>query len=145
MNKKRIKDILLIGGLLLICGVVTVGLPLGVFFLIDKIDDVKIEEKSDKIIINNGDLEAVITDGYYVKEDKSYYVEGILKNNTNKDYEYVDLTIYVYDSDNNILGEAVCSLQILQANGSWKFKAEYYEPRRASEVVSYKLINVEFY
>lgn len=145
MNKKRIKDILLIVLLLIVCGIVTVGLPLGAFFLLDKIDDVKIEEKSGKTIINDGDLEAVITDGYYVEEDKSYYVEGILKNNTNKDYEYIQLTFYVYDSENNILGEVVCNLQILEGNGSWRFKAEYCEPRRASEVANYKIINVEFY
>lgn len=145
MKKKTIKDILLVSGLLILCGLIMVGVPLGIGVVLDKVDNVKVETVDGKTLINDGDLEAIITEGYYIEKDDSYYIEGILKNNTKKDYEYVNLTFYVYDSDNNILGEAICSLQILQGNASWNFKAEYYEPNRSSEVVSYKLIDVELY
>jgi len=145
MKKKTIKDIFLVIGLLILCGLLTVGLPLGLMFVLDNVTDIKVEMINGKTLINNGDLEAVITKGYYIDEDNRFYIEGILRNNTNDDYEYINLTFYVYDNENNILGEAICSLPILQSNASWKFKAEYYETNRASEVASYKLVDVEFY
>lgn len=145
MKNKRIKDILLAIFLVFICGIIFIGLPIGAIYVIEKMEEVKVEYVDDLIVINNGDLEATITNGYYLEEKGYYYVEGILKNNTKEEHRGVYLNFYVYDKDNNILGEATSYLEILQGNSSWKFKAEYDDKSRASEVASYKLISVEFY
>ncbi len=53
------------------------------------------------------------------------YIHGILKNNTDKEYGYIQVSFSCYDKDNNLLGTALANVNKLQPNGSWKFKAMY--------------------
>lgn len=52
-----------------------------------------------------------------------YYIEGIVTNNTNKEYNYVQIEFVCYDSDGNNLGTAMDNVNNLGANEKWKFKA----------------------
>lgn len=51
------------------------------------------------------------------------YIEGIIKNNRDRDMSYVQVTFITYDADGNTLGSCYDNNSGLQANGTWKFKA----------------------
>lgn len=53
------------------------------------------------------------------------YVTGVIKNNTNSDRSYVQVTFPCYDKDGNKLGDAMDNVQDLGAGKTWKFKAMY--------------------
>ena len=64
-----------------------------------------------------------ITSQYADEYGFSYYVEGTVKNNKDKDYSYVQIEFVCYDSDGNNLGTAVDNTNNLLGNQTWKFKA----------------------
>ena len=81
--------------------------------------------------------------GYADEYNISYYIEGTVKNNTDKKYSYVDIEFSVYDKDGNNLGSCYDNNSNLDPNGSWKFKAICSgEP---SEIASYKLVEISGY
>ena len=53
----------------------------------------------------------------------SCYIEGTIKNNTDKTYSYVQVTFNIFDANGNQLGTAVDNINNFQANGTWKYKA----------------------
>ena len=53
----------------------------------------------------------------------SYYIEGSVKNNKDKDYSYVQIEFVCYDADGNNLGTAIDNTNNLLGNQTWKFKA----------------------
>lgn len=61
--------------------------------------------------------------GGYDEIGFGYYIEGIVKNNTDKDKGYVQITFNLYDADGNQLGTALDNINNLKAGGTWKFKA----------------------
>lgn len=81
--------------------------------------------------------------GYSDEYDISYYVEGTVKNNTDKNYSYVDIELSVYDKDGNNLGSCYDNNSNLEANGSWKFKAIC--DGDPTEIASYKLVEISGY
>lgn len=48
---------------------------------------------------------------------------GTIKNNTDKDLEYVEINIVLYDKDNAQIGTALDNTNNLKAGGTWKFEA----------------------
>ena len=60
------------------------------------------------------------------------YITGILKNNTNKDYEYLQLSFTLYDADGNVVDTAFTNVNNLKAGGTWKFEAMFFEENVAS-------------
>ena len=56
------------------------------------------------------------------KDSFSSYVTGVLKNNTDKEKSYVQITIPAYD---NKVGDALANVNDLKPNYTWKFKAMY--------------------
>ena len=74
-------------------------------------------------------------DGYV-----AYYIEGTIKNNTEKSYSYVQVTFNLYDKDGVQLGTALANINNLEANGTWKFKA--IGTGEGSQVASYKLVEI---
>ena len=59
------------------------------------------------------------------KDSFSSYVTGVLKNNTDKEKSYVQITIPAYDSNGNKVGDALANINDLKPNSTWKFKAMY--------------------
>lgn len=53
----------------------------------------------------------------------SYYIEGTVKNNKDKDYTYVEIEFICYDSAGNNIGTAINNTNSLLGNQTWKFKA----------------------
>lgn len=56
-------------------------------------------------------------DGYWT------YIVGTVKNNTNRNYSYVQVEINLYDADGNLVNSTLDNINNLEANGTWKFKA----------------------
>ncbi len=63
--------------------------------------------------------------GYYNEEKGAYYIEGKVTNNTNKDYNGVDIRYYVYNEEGEVLGEALNYIQKLGPKKTWNFKLIY--------------------
>lgn len=80
------------------------------------------------------------SNGYY-DGYTSYYIEGTIKNNTNKQYSYVQVTFNLYDASGNQVGTAMDNVNNLEPNGTWKFKAIDLSGY-GEKVVSYKLMEV---
>lgn len=106
----------------------------------------KYKVELDGTIIINKDKFTISSDlkSYYDADTETFYVEGILTNNTKKTYYDVLLTFSIYDLDGNILGNAYASLDRITENETWKFKA-HYDDVDATDAVSYKLIDVSYY
>ena len=81
---------------------------------------------------------------YYDSDKEAFYIVGTFKNNTAKQYTDITLNFAVYDLNGNILGNAYAHLDQIDKNETWKFKANY-DDVDATDAVSYKLIEVEYY
>lgn len=64
-----------------------------------------------------------ITNQYADEYGFSYYIEGSVKNNKDKDYSYVEIEFVCYDAEGNNLGTAIDNTNNLLGNETWKFKA----------------------
>ncbi len=71
----------------------------------------------------------------------SYTIEGSIKNNTNKQYSYVQVTFNLYDTDGAQIGTALANINNLEANGLWKFKA-IGSLGNGKSVATYKLMEI---
>lgn len=80
---------------------------------------------------------------FYDEDTKTFYIEGILKNNTNNVYYDVSLIYSIYDLEGNILGNAYAYVDRIGSEETWKFKANYFDID-ATDAVSYKLIDISY-
>lgn len=55
------------------------------------------------------------------------YIVGVIKNNTNKKYTYVQVEINLYDEGGAQVGSTLDNLNNLEPGGVWKFKAVVME------------------
>lgn len=51
------------------------------------------------------------------------YITGVVKNNTDKKYSYVQITFKLYDADGAKVGEALANTNNLEPGEKWKFNA----------------------
>ena len=94
-----------------------------------------VEQKQEKFTLQDGHK------GTTDKYGMSYTIEGTIKNNTNKQYSYVQVTFNLYDSDGAQIGTALANINNLEANGLWKFKASG-SFGDGKTVASYKLMEI---
>ena len=88
----------------------------------------------------------VLEDGYSGSLDEYgalYYIEGYVKNNSDKNYEYVQIEFTAYDSEGNTLGSCYDNTSSLEADGRWKFKASCVD--ETDKIASYKLKEITGY
>lgn len=52
-----------------------------------------------------------------------YYVEGTVKNETYKDYDYVQISFKCYDHDGYSIGTALANTTDLEGYETWRYKA----------------------
>lgn len=64
-----------------------------------------------------------MTKQYTDEYGMSYYIEGSVKNNKDKDYSYVQIEFVCYDADGINLGTAIDNTNNLLGNQTWEFKA----------------------
>lgn len=67
------------------------------------------------------DFSYEVTNSY--SEYDNYFIEGIVTNNTSKNYSYVQIEFVCYDSEGNNLGTAFDNTNNLNAGEKWKFEA----------------------
>jgi hypothetical protein len=81
----------------------------------------------DNAIFKVDDLELVGgTKGTSTKSDGygfSTYILGIVKNNTQKKYSYVQITFALFDKDGNKVGTAMANMNGFGPGETWKFEA----------------------
>ena len=53
----------------------------------------------------------------------TYEITGILRNNTDRDYSYIQVTFTLYDRSGNNIGTAWANANNLKSGGTWKFNA----------------------
>lgn len=70
----------------------------------------------------------------------AYYIEGYIKNESDKNFSYVQVTYTAYDKDGNTLGTCLDNNSGLEANGRWKFKATCLSD--VENIASYKLTEI---
>ena len=115
--------------ILVIIGCLYYIVPIGLFTLAIITDNYKTEYKvlddgsinidKSKLTIQSG------VKGYYSEEKKAYYIEGKVTNNTEKDYNYIEINYYLYNEKEEVLGVATTLIQKLGAKKTWNFKAIY--------------------
>lgn len=104
----------------------------------DESSTTKSNEQTGKTEVKTESLE--LEEGYTGAPDEygfAYYIEGYIKNNTDKDYSYVQVEFTTYDSEGNTLGTCLDNNSGLEAQGRWKFKAMCTE--EVDKIASYKL------
>ena len=94
-------------------------------------------EKKENLVLEDGHTGS--TDEY----DMFYTIDGYVKNNSDKDYEYVSIEFTAYDSEGNTLGSCVDYTSSLEADGRWQFSASC--DGEASSIASYKLKEITGY
>lgn len=94
--------------------------------------------------ITNKQEKFTLQDGHTGSTDEygmSYTIEGAIKNNTNKQYSYVQVTFNLYDNEGAQIGTAFTNINNLEPNGLWKFKA-IGALGDGKTVASYKLMEI---
>lgn len=78
------------------------------------------------------------TQGAYDEYEMSYSITGSIKNNTDRDASYVQVTFNLYDAQGNQIGTALDNINNLEAGGIWKFDALGLE----EGIASYRLVEI---
>ncbi len=60
------------------------------------------------------------------------YVVGVIQNNSNKKYGYVQVEINLYDKDDNLVGSTLDNVNNLDPGTKWKFKAVVFQDNAAT-------------
>lgn len=76
------------------------------------------------------DLEVI--ESKFEKDTFGGYIVGTVKNNTKKQYKYVQVEINLYDKDGNQVGSTMSNVNNLEPGATWKFKAPVFEEKAAS-------------
>ena len=67
-----------------------------------------------------------------VMGDFSNTITGVVQNNSNKDYEYLQITFTIYDAQGNVIDSAFANVNNIKAGGTWRFEAMFFEEEAAS-------------
>lgn len=100
------------------------------------------ESKKEDVKTTTTEEKLTLLDGHTgsVDSEYSYKISGTIQNNTDREYSYVQIEFYAYDSDGNVLDTCLANNSGLEANGKWKFEAScFFSNGNANDVVSYKL------
>ena len=85
------------------------------------------EKKEDLEVLEH----SVVQDGYLS------YVVGKIKNNTNRTYSYVQVSINLYKGESQA-GSTLANVNNLEPGGTWEFKAMVTN----TDATSYKIVDV---
>ena len=77
---------------------------------------------------------------YYDSNNKAYVIEGTITNNTNKEFDDVEIEYYLYDVNNVILSTARAYIEEIKPNEKWVFRAMSDDDIK--QISNYKLIKI---
>lgn len=94
--------------------------------------------------INNNKIFSLLDGniGYY--NNNLYCIDGYIQNNTNNNYNSIEISFDLYDKNNNALGIAIGTIDILTANNKEKFNLKRIMSNE-QEVTTYKLKDIKGY
>lgn len=119
-KKKKMPKWLIVVIVILVIGVIG-GLAGG---------DTTSDDKDNNSVTTTEKKKLTLEDGWKGELDEYgafYYVTGYIKNDTGKDYDYVQVEFTSYDADGNTLGTCVDNQSGLENGGRWAFKASCLE------------------
>ena len=88
---------------------------------------------------SNQEKFTLLSDTKIVDSIGTTYIEGEIKNNTDKTYSYVEVTFNLYDENGAQLGTAIDNINNLEPNATWKYKAIGLATEK---VATYKLVEI---
>ena len=59
-------------------------------------------------------------------------IVGVVKNNTDKEYDYLQISFTLYDAQGNVIDTAFANVNNIKPGGTWKFEAMFFEEDVAS-------------
>ena len=62
-----------------------------------------------------------------VPGDFGSVITGVVKNNTNKTYDYLQISFTLYDANDNVVDTAFTNINNVKPGQTWKFEAMYFE------------------
>jgi len=74
-------------------------------------------------MLKEDDFSHTVTSSQSDSAGIGYYIEGIVTNNTDKKYSYVQIEFICYDAEGNNIGTAMDNTNNLLGNQTWKYKA----------------------
>lgn len=110
-------------GFRIVLGIIFVCIGLSVIFGVDTTTNTSQENNSNSQVTQAKEKFTLVSSEMTTDSIGSCYIEGTIQNNTNKNYNYAQVTFNIYDKDGNQLGTAVDNINNFQANGTWKYKA----------------------
>jgi len=68
--------------------------------------------------------EYIFTENPYCYNDGYWdHIVGVVKNNTGKDMDYMQISFTLYDANDNVVGTAFANANNVKNGGTWKFDA----------------------
>ena len=61
-----------------------------------------------------------------VTGDFANYIVGVVKNNNNKDYDYLQISFTLYDANNNVVDTAFTNINNVRQGQTWRFEAMFF-------------------
>lgn len=102
------------------------------------------DSKKNEKVNTTTETKLKLEDGYKGhKEDFGYYIEGYVKNDSSKSYEYVSVEFTAYNKNGDIVDTCLDNNSGLEPNGRWKFKAMCLED--TDNIASFKLKELSGY
>lgn len=101
---------IILGIILLVVGLYQIGT------VIFNLDNIETSSQIDKKFTLLSD--EITTDTF-----GNQWIEGIIQNDTGKDYSYVQVTFRLYDENGNQIGTAMDNINHLKKGATWKYKA----------------------
>ena len=89
--------------------------------------------------LTEGDVE-ILEHELVVEEDEfieEVYVEGIVQNNSGERLDYVEVTVRIYDEDDNQLDSYFTNTTDLDDGGTWAFEVMIFE--ESEDIASYDI------
>ena len=83
---------------------------------------IKNTQKSNNTIKQNTEKQGLYIKEHYMRNEFSKTIEGIVVNNYNKNYKYLQVEVQCYDKNNNKLQTTGDIISELNSNENWKFK-----------------------
>lgn len=77
------------------------------------------EERKEDFIFTEGPVA--------VPGDFGSIITGVVKNNTNKTYDYLQISFTLYDANDNVVDTAFTNVNNIKPGQTWKFEAMYFE------------------
>ena len=111
-----------------------------IVFLIASAIVATVDYSNNYSITSSHNVKAEVDKAYFNNNTNSYVLEGTVSNNTNKEYDDVEISYLLYDTNNKIIGIATSKIDDLYPGEKRNFRALPYVITNPKEITKYKLL-----